>query len=132
MSAQVPFDESSDAWSWTELLSKSAQLGLHAEQLFLIWSRPTHGFGPVMAALEEHLPFQKELEEKGVMFAAGPVATRDGSVWEGEGVFVYRAADKEEAIRIAERDPMHVTGARRFEVHPWCLNEGTSVGVTPR
>lgn len=67
-----------------------------------------------------------ELEEQGVMFAAGPVSVADGSAWKGEGVFVYRAASLEDAIRIAEQDPMHTSGARRFEVRAWCLNEGTS------
>ena len=30
-----------------------------------------------------------------------------------------------EARRIAESDPMHQAGARRFTLRPWLLNEGT-------
>jgi hypothetical protein len=36
-----------------------------------------------------------------------------------------RAASRAEAIAIAERDPMHRSGARRFTVRPWMINEGT-------
>lgn len=122
-------DESADGidgMAWEQLLDRSRGLGLHAEQLFLIHSRPVNGFGPVEAALEEHLPYQKRLEDRGAMFAAGPVASADAAEWNGEGVFVYRAASFDEAVRMAEADPMHARGARRFEVRAWCLNEGTA------
>ncbi|WP_198961942.1 YciI family protein [Pseudonocardia sp. MH-G8] len=115
-----------DGMTWEQLLNRSRELDLHAEQLFLIQSKPVDGFGPVEAALDEHLPYQKQLEDSGVMFAAGPVASADGAEWNGEGVFVYRAASLDEAVRLAEADPMHSRGARRFEVRAWCLNEGTT------
>jgi uncharacterized protein YciI len=110
---------------WEVVVSTGRKQGLHAEQLFLVVSKPVAGFGPVFAALDEHVPFQKKLEAEGVMFAAGPVANGDG-IWEGEGIFVYKAASVDEAMRIAEQDPMHASGARTFEVRPWLLNEGTS------
>lgn len=115
-----------DGMTWEGLLDRSRGLGLHAEQLFLIQSKPVNGFGPIEAALEEHLKYQKHLEDSGVMFAAGPLASADGAEWNGEGVFVYRAANLDEAIRMAEADPMHSRGARRFEIRAWCLNEGTT------
>jgi uncharacterized protein YciI len=118
--------DQTDGMTWDQLLGRSRELGLHAEQLFLIQSKPVNGFGPVEAALAEHLPYQKSLEDRGVMFAAGPVASPDGAEWNGEGVFVYRAANLDEAVRLAEADPMHSRGARRFEVRAWCLNEGTT------
>lgn len=118
--------EDIDGMTWDGLLDRSRGLGLHAEQLFLIHSKPVNGFGPVEAALEEHLPYQKRLEDDGVMFAAGPLSSADGAEWNGEGVFVYRAANLKEATRMAEADPMHARGARRFEIRAWCLNEGTT------
>jgi len=118
--------DDTEGMTWPGLLDRSRGLGLHAEQLFLVQSTPVAGFGPVEAALAEHLPYQKRLEDSGVMFAAGPVASVDGRAWNGEGVFVYRAADLDQAIRIAEADPMHARGARRFTVRAWCLNEGTA------
>lgn len=115
-----------DGMTWEGLLGRSRELGLHAERLFLIRSRPVDGFGPVEAALDEHLPYQKSLEDSGVMFAAGPLASPDGAEWNGEGVFVYRAVSLDEAVRLAAADPMHARGARRFEVREWCLNEGVA------
>jgi uncharacterized protein YciI len=115
-----------DGMTWEGLLDRSRGLGLHAEQLFMVRSTPVDGFGPVEAALEEHLPYQKQLEDSGVMFAAGPIASPDGGEWNGEGMFVYRAASLDDAVRLAEADPMHARGARRFEVRAWCLNEGTT------
>jgi len=38
---------------------------------------------------------------------------------------VVRAGSRAEAASIAERDPMHKSGARRFTVRPWMINEGT-------
>jgi uncharacterized protein YciI len=111
---------------WEETVRASRELGLHAEQLFVVISRPVAGFGPVQAALGEHLPYQKKLEAKGVMVSAGPLANADGTAWDGEGIFIYRAASLDEAIRLAEQDPMHIVGARTFEIRAWCLNEGTS------
>ena len=80
---------------------------------------------PVFANIEEHLKFQVELEREGVMFAAGPMWTDDEQSWEGEGLVVVRAETREAAIAIAERDPMHTSGARSFHVRPWLINEGS-------
>ncbi|MGO2110947.1 MAG: YciI family protein [Pseudoclavibacter sp.] len=119
-------DGSVDGMTWEGLLGRSRDLGLHAEQLFLVRSIPIDGFGPIEAALEEHLPYQKKLQDSGVMFGAGPLSSPDGDEWNGEGVFIYRAETLDEAVQLAEGDPMHVRGARRFEVRAWCLNEGTT------
>lgn len=121
-----------DGMTWEGLLDRSQGLGLHAEQLFLIRSTPVDGFDAVEAALEEHLPYQKALEDSGAMFAAGPLASPDGTEWNGEGVFVYRAESLDEAVRLAEADPMHARGARRFEPRAWCLNEGTTTKISGR
>jgi uncharacterized protein len=40
-------------------------------------------------------------------------------------MFVYRADSLDEARKIAESDPMHSSGARRFRIRSWLLNEGT-------
>ncbi len=95
------------------------------KQLFAIFTSPVDGLGPIFANIEEHLKFQVELEREGVIYAAGPLWTDDEESWEGEGLVVVRAESREAAIAIAERDPMHVSGARSFRVRPWLINEGT-------
>jgi len=94
-------------------------------QLYAIFTKPTDGLGPVFAIIEEHLKFQVQLEKDGIMFAAGPLWTDDEQSWEGEGMVIVRAASRQDAIAIAERDPMHKSGARSFTVRPWLVNEGS-------
>jgi uncharacterized protein YciI len=80
---------------------------------------------PVMDNIKEHLAFQVELEKNGTMFAAGPNWTDDERACEGDGMVVIRAKSPAEAKEIAARDPMHRSGARKFTVRPWLVNEGT-------
>ena len=94
------------------------------KQLYVIFTTPADGLGPVMENVEEHLKFQISLEERGIMFGAGPFWTDDEKSWEGEGMVIVRAGSLAEAKKIAEEDPMHASGARTFTVRPWLLNEG--------
>lgn len=102
-----------------------ASKGMLQKQLFAIFTTPVDGLGAVFANMEEHLAFQVQLEKDGVLYAAGPLWTDDGSAWEGEGMVIVRAASPEDARAIAERDPMHKAGARRFRIRPWLINEGS-------
>jgi uncharacterized protein YciI len=102
-----------------------ASKGMLQKQLYVVFTRPTGGLGPVMANLGPHLEFQIDLERRGIMFGAGPFWTDDGARWEGEGMVIIRAGSLAEARAIAESDPMHKSGARSFTVRPWLLNEGT-------
>lgn len=111
--------------SWQELVSWSQEHNLLAKRLYLVLSEPTQGLGPVLDNLDDHVAYQTRLENEGVMFAAGPLSDDDETEWLGDGIFVYRAESRAEAIAVAEADPMHSRGARRFVVRPWLLNEGT-------
>ena len=95
------------------------------KQLYAIFTTPVNGMGPVFEHLQDHLAFQIQIEKEGIMYAAGPMWTDDEQSWEGEGLVVVRANSREDAIKIAERDPMHKSGAREFRVRPWLINEGT-------
>ena len=95
------------------------------KQLYAIFTTPTGGLNAIFATMEDHLSFQVALEADGTLFAAGPLWTDDEAHWEGEGLIVVRAASLAEARAIAERDPMHVSGARTFIVRPWMINEGS-------
>ena len=103
----------------------NASRGMLQKQLYAVFTSPANGMGPVMANIEAHLKFQVELEQKGIMFGAGPFWTDDEKEWQGEGMVIIRAGSLAAAKAIAETDPMHKSGARTFRVRPWLLNEGT-------
>ena len=98
--------------------------GMLQKQVYVVFTTPTNGIGPVMANLEEHLKFQVAIEKSGIMVAAGPNWTDDEKNWDGDGMVVIRASSLEEAKSIAATDPMHKSGARSFKVRPWLMNEG--------
>lgn len=102
----------------------NASAGCLQKQMYVYFTKPANGLGPVMENLEDHLKFQVELEQKGIMFGAGPFWTEDEERWEGEGMIIIRADSIAEARKIAESDPMHASGARTFTLRPWLLNEG--------
>ena len=103
----------------------NASRGMLQKQLYVVFTTPANGMGPVMANIEAHLKFQIELEQKGIMFGAGPFWTDDEKQWQGEGMVIIRAGSLDAAKKIAASDPMHASGARTFRVRPWLLNEGT-------
>jgi uncharacterized protein YciI len=95
------------------------------KDLYVVFTTPTNGMGPIMENIEAHLKFQVSLEEKGIMFGAGPFWEDNETDWKGEGMVIIRANSLSEAKEIAASDPMHSSGARSFTVRPWLLNEGT-------
>ena len=115
--------------SWQQLTADIRSKGMPAHQLYLVLSEPTQGPAAVLANREPHLAYQMQLESEGVLFVAGPLAGEDGQSWDGSGAFVYRAPSLERAREIANADPMHAVGARRFRILPWMINEG---GVSVR
>ena len=112
------------AMPWADMLTYSAEQKLLAKQLYLVLSTPVNGLDHVLETADEHIDYQRELEKRGIMFAAGPLATMDEQHWEGEGAFVYRAESLAAAKAIADADPMHRAGARRYEIRLWLVNEG--------
>ncbi len=102
-----------------------ASKGMLQKQLYVYFTTPVSGMGPVMENLDAHLAFQVELEKKGIMFGAGPHWSEDEKRWEGDGMVIIRAGSLAEAREIAASDPMHSSGARSFTVRPWLMNEGT-------
>lgn len=113
------------AMAWQDLVTYSETHNLLAKRLYVVFSEPTNGLGPVLENLDPHVAHQTDLENRGIMFGAGPFASDDEQQWNGEGMFVYRAESLEAARKIAESDPMHSSGARSFRIRSWLLNEGT-------
>ncbi|MEL0023501.1 MAG: YciI family protein [Alphaproteobacteria bacterium] len=93
-------------------------------RLYLIHSFPTETAHERHAHLSDHFRFMKDLEDKGQLFAAGPVL-EEGDQSTGEGLIIIRAENRAEAEAIALSDPYHARGFRRFEVRAWLLNEGS-------
>jgi len=102
-----------------------ASKGMAQKQLYVVFTTPTSGLDPVLKNIEEHLKFQVDLERRGIMFGAGPFWDDDEKNWSGDGMVIIRAESLAAARKIAEQDPMHRSGARKFTVRPWLLNEGT-------
>ena len=107
-----------------DIIGLSSNQELINEQLYFMKTVPTDdGIGPVLKNVEEHLAYWDEMEEQGVMFAAGPHVPDDPQQpWSGEGIVVFRASSRDEAESIARKDPMHAAGAREYTLQPWLLN----------
>jgi uncharacterized protein YciI len=96
-------------------------------QLYVVVSS-ARSLAAVMERLADHLAYVRQLEDRHVLFAAGPLMTDDGQFLEGDGLLVYRAASVEQARELADADPMHASGARTYRLRPWLLSDG-SIGV---
>ena len=107
----------------TDILNASK--GMLQKSLYVVFTTPTNGLGPVMESIKPHLDYQMDLERHGIMFGAGPFWADDEETWNGEGMVIIRAGSLAEAKAVAAADPMHQSGARSFTVRPWLLNEGT-------
>ena len=78
---------------------------------------------PPIDVVGEHLKYALELEEQGILFAAGPFVDDEGKMV-GDGMFIVRAGSKAEAAEILAKDPIHVGNFRTCTVHGWTLHEG--------
>jgi len=92
-------------------------------EMYLVVTRPVRS-PEIDKKLHEHLAHQVDLERKGIMFAAGPLYSRDSNIPEA-GMFVLRAGSFEEAEAICEDDPLHKAGLRKYTIQKWRVNEGS-------
>jgi len=109
---------------WAGMVAMCEEKGLLAKSLYVVFTTPTDGLGPVMENLEDHLAYQEKIQNEGIMFGAGPFPNDEATNWEGEGMVIIRADSLEAAKEIAANDPMHKSGARSYRVRPWLMNEG--------
>jgi uncharacterized protein YciI len=89
---------------------------------WMILAVDTPGFVRPPDLLPRHLAHQVDLEKRGIMFAAGPVANDKGE--HEYAMIIIRARNLAEAKQIAESDPMHQAGARHYTLHSWSPKEG--------
>ena len=83
--------------SWQEHIDHVAAKGLLAKRLYVILTTPTGGLDALKEQLGAHLVYQKDLEARGITFAAGPFADDTEQEWSGEGMIIVRAASAAEA-----------------------------------
>jgi uncharacterized protein YciI len=93
------------------------------KRLWVVITRPVKPPEEVQRQLKAHLEHQIRLEKSGIMYGAGP-APSPGETRAAFGLIIIRARDEAEARRIADSDPMHSSGVRRYELYAWSLNEG--------
>lgn len=120
---------------WEDYKAEARSRGALALELFVVHSTPVGEPADVKAALPDHLAYQAQLEAAGALVLAGPLSDDTGEEMQGTGLIVYRAASLKDARALAEDDPMHRTGARRFTLRKWLVNEGSltlSVGLSGR
>lgn len=115
----------SEQVAWKDYVAMVREKGVLGMQLYVVHSKPTRGIEGVRENHGPHLAYQKELEEKGIMFGAGPLADEEERIWSGEGFIIIRAENLDEARKIADGDPMHKNGGRTYTIRPWLLNEGS-------
>ncbi|MDX2176322.1 MAG: YciI family protein [Candidatus Sumerlaeia bacterium] len=104
--------------------AREASKGRLSLQLFAIESLPTGTGDAVKAVVPRHLEYLEQLEQEEKLFAAGPLGDPDSEMWSGAGLIVVRGGNLSEAKQLAENDPMHQSGARRFVIRPWLVNDG--------
>lgn len=97
------------------------------KKLYVVLTEPIETSGDRKSARAQHLEYQYELERRGVMFGAGPFLD-DHDQPNGSGLIIYRASSLAEATAIAENDPFHKLGFRKFRIMAWRLSEGT-IGI---
>jgi uncharacterized protein YciI len=111
--------------TWRQRIDNARAEGLAAREYFVVFTSPTAGREAVQRHLGIHLEYQRELEKRGVIVAAGPLSDETGTEWTGKGMIILRAATLQEARAIADADPMHRDNVRSYEICPWLMNEGS-------
>ena len=85
---------------------------------FLVHSRLAVKLEELNRFLNDHLHFTKSLAEQGILPISGPFFTEDGKN-SGNGFYVLRVDNIDEARRITAEDPLHKSGVRTHTVEPW-------------
>jgi hypothetical protein len=74
--------------------------------------------------LEAHKAWILDLERTGRLVMGGPMLDDDYR-FAGPGLLVLRARSFAEAQAIADADPFHARGIRKYRLMPWQVNEGS-------
>ncbi len=110
---------------WNAYKSHAKERGALALELFAVESTPVADEQKLKAVLPRHLEYQKELEAAGKLFLAGPLSDDTGSLMQGSGLVIYRCESWDEAVALADKDPMHSENVRSYRLRRWLVNEGS-------
>lgn len=116
--------------AWNDYKKAAQERGSLALELFVV---ETTAVKPELLAdtLAAHLSYQLEQEQSGTLVFAGPLSDETGEQMQGNGLIIYRAESMQAARAIADADPMHAAGVRRYTLRKWLVNEGSfQVNVT--
>ncbi len=102
-----------------------ASEGRLRKQLFVVTSTAAGPTSKLKPILPDHLAYLATLERSGELFMAGPLMNEDPETWSGDGLLVYAAESYQRAVEIADKDPLHASGARTYTIRPWLLNDGS-------
>jgi uncharacterized protein YciI len=93
------------------------------KNFYVIVTTPVAPRAELDKMLAEHLKHQIRLEKDGIMFGAGPLTAEDGQ--RVGGLIIIRAESFEAARAIADSDPYHKNGLRKYTLQRWTVNEGS-------
>lgn len=110
---------------WSEYKKAAKERGSLAHELYVVESTVASAPETVKENLAEHLKYQQEQEKKGKLAFAGPLSDESGELMQGNGLIIYRASSMDEARELADKDPMHQSGARAYTLRRWLINEGS-------
>ncbi len=92
-------------------------------KLYVVLSQPSPTPEKLKAHLAAHFEYMIDLEKRGVLFASGPFTDGEGPP-SGAGLTILRAANAQEARKLAQSDPFVANGLRGFELKEWTVMEG--------
>ncbi|MEO1653467.1 MAG: YciI family protein, partial [Bacteroidota bacterium] len=81
-------------------------------------------FEKVVEVLPDHMDFVHKIEREKTMVMGGQTTNEGADDAGGYGMIVIRANSFAEARKIADQDPMHKTGVRKYTLFKWNINEG--------
>ena len=84
---------------------------------YLVLRRPVKPRAQWTVSLDQHLVWMKQQHECGKILISGPTTDRK------YGVYVIRAASKDEADKIAASDPYTAAGFSAFELLEWEVHQ---------
>jgi len=89
---------------------------------YLVLSRPVVPREQMSGSLDDHLSWMKSQHEVSNVLFSGPTA--DHSM----GIYVIRAASREDAQAVADSDPFHALDFRNYEMLDWEVHQIMGAG----